>query len=215
MNFLKSMDLYQGIILLSVVLFPVGGWWINDLNTEIDLCERARHDATKPGGFLEEIGELQKKIEIVAQNRRTTSNAIQDPGTYFEGQIMSVDANRGNLKRTDFTPGVPKPTPGKIGKMSVTDFVVDINWGNKGRDKQKVPMDFIYAVCFNCESGARGQGDRAVGAPSVWRLRKLSIGNATGDEWLKKKKTPDPEFEDLWIIKDMEFARREPKVNKR
>lgn len=208
MSFLKSMDLYQGIILLSVVLLPAGGWWVNELDNEIELCERALHDATKSNGFLEEIGELQKKIEIVAQNRRTTSDAIQDPSTYFEGQIMSVSTD---LKKNDFSPGSPKATPDSIGKQKVVDYVVDISWG-RGKQKQVVKMDFIYAVLFNCESGAkRGM---ASGPPSVWRLRKLAIANAVGNEWFKRKKTPDPEMEDKWFINDMKFARREPKAKR-
>lgn len=208
MSFLKTMDLYQGIILLSIILLPAGGWWVNNLSNDIADCERALHDATKPNGFLEEIGELQKKIEIVAANRRTTSDAIQDPSTYFEGQIMSVSTD---LKKNDFTPGSPKPARATIGKQKVVDYVVDIGWG-RGKAKQVVKMDFIYAVLFNCESGAkRGMAN---GPPSVWRLRKLTIANALGSEWLKRKNTPDPEMEDKWFINDMKFARREPVAKK-
>lgn len=206
MNFLKNMDLYQGIILLSVFLLPAGGWWVNDLSEKVAKSERALRDATKQNGFLEEIGELKKKIENVNANKRTTSDAIQDPSTYFEGQILPVSTS---LKRNDFTPGSPKATPTTIGKQKVMDYVVDIKWG-KGRDKQLVPLDFVYAVAFNCESGA--QRGVTTGPPSVWRLRKLSIDNAIGAEWFKRKNTPDPEYEDKWVIKNMKFARREPKV---
>jgi len=206
MNFLKNMDLYQGIILLSVFLLPAGGWWVNDLNNQIAQSEQALDEATRPGGFLEEIGELQKKIEMVAANKRKTSDAIQDHSTYFEGQILQVS---NNLKKNDFSVGTARPVPNTIGRQKVNDYVVEIKWG-KGRDQQVVPLDFLYAVAFNCESGA--QRGVTSGPPSVWRLRKLMVANAIGDDWYKKKNTPAPEYEDKWNIKSMKFARREPKA---
>jgi hypothetical protein len=208
MNFFKSMDLYKGIILMSVLLLPAGGWWVSKLQTEIQECETALRDSTKPGGYLEEIGALQKKIEVVAQNRRTTSNAIESPSIYFQGQIMSVSPD---LKANDFAPGKSVPENATIGKQRVLDHVVDIKWGDS-RNRSKVRMDFVYAVLFNCESGAR-KGMGADGSPSVWRLRSLNIQNASSDAWLGRKKTPEPEMEDGWYIKEMKFARREPRTN--
>ncbi len=204
MNFLKTMDLYKGIILTAVLLLPVGGWWVNKLQTEIETCERSLRDSKRAGGWLEEIGALQKKIEVVAQNRRSTE--IENPSVYFQGQIMSVS---GDLKANDFHPG--RSTPGKVtvGKQKVWDHVVDIKWGD-ARNKHPFQMDFIYAVLFNCESGAtRG---KTTGAPSVWRLHDLSIANKSADGWLRNKRTPEPEMEDAWYIKEMKFARREPRT---
>ncbi|MFT4513782.1 MAG: hypothetical protein ACI91B_002488 [Planctomycetota bacterium] len=204
MNFLKTMDLYKGIILMSVLLLPAGGWWVNKLQTNIESCEKSLRDSKGSGGWLEEIGSLQKKIEVVAQN--STSTEIGNPPVYFEGQIMSVT---GNLKATDFNPKTAPTEKNTVGKQKVSDHVVDVTWG-KSRDKKSYQMDFIYAVLFNCESGAKTGA--ATGAPSVWRLRRLSIQNASSDIWLRTKKTPEPEMEDKWYIKDMKFARREPRA---
>ena len=207
MSFFKTMDLYKGIILMSVLLLPAGAWWVSKLDTDIKECEQSLRSATKPGGWLEEIGSYQKKIEVVAQNRRSTSGAIQSPSIYFQGQIMSVSPD---LKANDFTPQKSRSENATIGKQKVLDHVVDIKWGDN-RNQKKVRMDFIYAVLFNCESGAR-KGVGATGSPSVWRLRSLNIQNESADGWLSRKRTPEPEMEDGWIIKDMKFARREPRT---
>ena len=207
MSFLKTMDLYKGIILMSVLLLPAGAWWVNDLQKKIESCEASLRDSTRAGGWLEEIGSLQKKIEMVAQNSRTTSRAIENPAVYFQGQIMSVSSN---IRANDFNPGKSKPENTTVGKQKVTDHVVDIKWGTSS-NKTKVRMDFIYAVLFNCESGAR-KGVEATGSPSVWRLRDVHVQNASADGWLSRKRTPEPEMEDAWYIKKMKFARREPRT---
>ena len=207
MNFLKTMDLYKAIILMSALLLPMGGWWVAKVQEEIDACEVSLRDAKKPGGFLEEIGSLQKKIEVVVLNGRNTSKAIGSPGVFFQGQIMSVSKN---LKANDFNPQKPKDENTTIGKQKVTDHIVDIKWGSS-KNRNKFGMDFLYAVLFNCESGA-GEGMAATGSTSVWRLRSINIQNASADGWLSSKKTPQPELEDGWYIKEMKFARREPRL---
>lgn len=204
MQFLKTMDLYKGIILLSLVLLPLGGWWVSKLDTEIKSCKTALREASKSGGWLEEIGSLQKKIEVVAQNRSTTSGAIQMPSAYFEGQVMAVS---GDLKQDDFSLRNATQDKVTIGKQKLTDHVVPIDWG-KGRDQKKFKMDFVYAVVFNCESGAR-QNMAVSGPPSVWRLRNLHLVNATDPN--NRNKVPAPEMQDAWLIKEMKFARREPR----
>lgn len=205
MSFFKDMDLYKGIILLSVILLPLGGWWISNLDEQIGQCEAALRTATKSGGYLEEIGKLQKQIEVVAQNRRSVS--IEDPRTYFEGQILAVSPD---LKPDHFSPSQPKGENVTIGRQKAVDQVVSIDWG-RGGDRKEVKMDFVYAVLFNCESGARA-GGVSNGPPSVWRLRSLKLSNVTTDKIMGRKKTPPPEIDDRWYIKEMKFARREPRV---
>ena len=89
MNFLRSMDLYKAIVLLSLVLLPLGGWWVMRLENKIDASKKAIDEARRPGGLIEEIGSLQRKVEVVVQNKRSTSDSINDPRTYFEGQILA------------------------------------------------------------------------------------------------------------------------------
>lgn len=207
MSFFKEMDLYKGIILLSVILLPLGGWWISNLDEEISQCEAALRQATKRGGYIEEIGRLQKQIEVVAKNTRSDS-IIRDPRTYFEGQILAVSEN---LKSDHFSPSAPRDEMVTIGRQKATDKVVTIDWG-RGSDRKEVQMDFVYAVLFNCESGARAGGGAVNASPSVWRLRSLKLANVTTDKILGRDKTPPPELEDRWYIREMKFARREPRA---
>ena len=66
----------------------------------------------------------------------------------------------------------------------------------------------LQAILFNCESGAKGQN---VQAQSIWKLLALSIQNAGVQAVLSSKKTPPPDLEDRWIVKNLDFVRREPK----
>ena len=149
MSLLRNMDLYKGIVLVSLLLLPAGWYWSNHLTKQIDLCKKSITAATRQGGYLEEIGKMQKQIELIAQNQLTTSDSIKEPRTYFEGQIMT--SGKG-LATNDFTTDGPKQeSSGLAGKGQADDFVMSIDWGKE----LKVKMDFVYAVIFNCESGAR------------------------------------------------------------
>ena len=202
MSFFRSMDLYKAIVLVSLILLPLGGWWVLQLDREIADCKQAIRLAERSGGLLEQIGSLQKQIEVVAKNRLSTSEAIRDPRTYFEGQIMR--SARGGLAANDFSPKSAKEESARLkGRQRAKDFVVDIGWSRE----LTVTMDFVYSVLYNCESGAR-TGEK--GPPSVWRLRDLSLVNATNERDVSGNKVPVAELKDLWKIKTMKFARREP-----
>lgn len=205
MNFLRNLDLYKAIVLLSVLLLPLGGWLVKRQDDEIAACKKAINEATRSGGLLEQIGSLQRKVEVVVLNKRAMSDAIKDPGVYFQDQIMIAGGSA--LRPNDFQPMNPKEETATLGtKQRIADHVVDIVWPRKD---MTVPMDFIYAVIFNCESGARAAADQV--QQSVWKLRELSIVNATDGRSLAGFKTPPPELQDKWTIKTMKFARREPK----
>ncbi|HZN37734.1 MAG TPA: hypothetical protein VFD82_02965 [Planctomycetota bacterium] len=209
MRFLRSLDLYKFIVLLAAVLLPLGWWWMRSLDESIRLCRQAIAEATKPGGFLEQIGNLQKKVEVVVVNRFNTSDAINEPRIYFQNQILAAGGT--TLKSDDFgLPTDPKDEPAWMGTspQKASDLVAEVTWK---RTDLKVPMGFIYAVLFNAESGARVGGNQQ-GQQSVWKLRELSIVNAT-DERLtgSGSKTPPAELRDDWSIKTMKFARREPR----
>jgi hypothetical protein len=207
MNFLRSLDLYKVIVLLSFLVLPLGAWWCHDLDQRIEASRKSIGDATRPGGLLEQIGNLQKKIEVVAQNRRLTSDAINMPRPYFEGQIIAAGGQ--NLKTDDFGLTDPKVEPAVLGqtKQRADDYVVDVTWQRKDF---AVQLDFIYAVLFNCESGA-GRAGEQIGRQSIWKLRELQLVNVTDDRLLQSYKTPPPELADKWSIRTMKFARREPR----
>lgn len=208
MSFLRTMDLYKAIVLLSLVLLPLGGWLIKRVDEQIDQSRTAIRNATAPNGTLEQIGNLQKKVETVVANSRNTTDAISQSRTYFEGQILAAAGNSG-LKQTEFQPSEPKEEPAVLGpgsaRQRATDFVIDISWLRK----DPVQMDFVYAVLWNCESGARAVGEQV--QQSVWKLRELHLVNATDEKTFTSYRTPPPELTDRWSIKQLKFARREPK----
>jgi hypothetical protein len=205
MNFLRSMDLYKAIVLLSLVLLPLGGWWVMRLDSKIVASKKAIDEAKRPGGLIEQIGSLQRKVEVVVQNKRSTSDSINDPRTYFEGQILAAGGS--GLKTSDFQPAPAREEKATLAsKQPITDYVVDISWPRKDL---AVQMDFVYAVIFNCESGARMTGDTV--QQSVWKLRELHLVNATDERLKQGFKTPPPELQDKWTIKKMSMARREPR----
>lgn len=207
-RFFRTMDLYKGIVLAAALLLPIGGWLVREQAQTIDACKRAIDEATRPNGLLEEIGRLQRKVEIVVQNKRGMSDAIEKPTTYFEGQISA--AGGANLKVSDYTIGSVKVEGGTLpgSKQSVNDSVIDVVWPRKDFT---VPMDFVYAVLFNCESGAGLDPSKS---QSVWKLRNLDIANATDERLLSAFNTPPAELQDKWTIRSMSFVRREPAKGK-
>jgi hypothetical protein len=204
MALLRNMDLYKAIVLLSVVLLPLGGWLIKGLDENIKACRTTLNEARRPGGIVEQIGGLQRKVEVVNLNNRSTKDAISAPGTYFEGQILAAGGS--GIKVSDFNPKEPQEQGWTLGKSRVADYVVDIDWV---RRDMVVTLEFVYAVLFNCESGARQAGDAA--QQSVWKLRELQLVNVTNPAIGTKNDTPPPELEDKWQIRKMSFARREPR----
>jgi hypothetical protein len=129
------------------------------------------------------------------------------PRPYFQGQIIAAAAGGAGLKTDDFGLSDPKEEPATMGssRQRAADYVVDVTWN---RDEFSVSLAFVYAVLFNCESGAHGGGQ---GHPSIWKLRELHIVNATDERLTTSFKTPPPELADSWIIRTMKFARREPR----
>jgi len=208
MGFFRRLDLYKAIILLCLVALPVCGWWCLKLDESIDECKIAIREATRPGGLLEQIGALQKKVELVVQNRHSTSDAIKIPETYFAGQILAAASQ--DLQGNDFGLEPQKEEPATLsgGKQKANDFIVGITWKRKDL---AVKLAFIYAVIFNCESGNMTGVVRA-GQQSVWKLRDLEIVNATDEKAFNSSSVPPPELEDRWMIKKMAFARREPRA---
>ncbi len=205
MSFFRNMDLYKAIVLLSLVLLPAGGWMVKLIDDDLVACKKAIHDATKAGGVVEEIGSLQRKVEVVIQNQRGLSDAINAPRTYFEEQILAAGGS--GLKTNDFQPSEPKEESVTLkSKQRIVDYVADVTWPRK---ELLVSMDFVYAVLFNCESGARQAGDQV--QQSVWKLRELTLVNSTDERTISGHNTPPPELLDKWRITNMKFARREPR----
>lgn len=208
MKFLREMDLYKALILLCLVAMPICGYWLMTIEQSIKDCERAVQDATKTHGQLEEIGALQKQVELVVANR--PGDATQQPREYFQGQILAAASQ--SLVATDFHLTDPKEEAAYLGgsKQKAKDHVIEVTWKNKALS---LPLAFVYAVVFNCESGARTGGGDQSGLQSIWKLRRLELINATNEKLASPSsnaEVPPPELEDKWTIKQMQFARREP-----
>jgi hypothetical protein len=200
------MDLYKVVILVSLLLLPGMGWMIKQTQDSIVEANKELRLATRKDGLLSEIGELRQQIQTVENNRVSGSGAEQYK-VYFERQITNA-APPGALSGSDFTVSNAKPvnavTSGST-KQRAQDHVVGIDF----RKDFKLTWEFLFALLFNSESAAQGAGGRAL--PSIWKLRKLNIQNATFAE-VRSGNTPPLPFQDAWLIRPrgLEFARREP-----
>lgn len=207
MKFLKDLDGYKALILLCLIAAPACGYWCYSQQQTIDACRKALQDAPR---LLQDIGALQKKVEMVVQNRHSTTDATQQPGVYFQGQILAAASQ--NLNTNDFQLNAPKSETATLaGKGKATDYVAEVVWQRKDLS---LPLAFVYAVLFNCESGARPGGE-AAGVQSIWKLRSLEIQNSTNEKLMSLSEAPPPELEDRWTIRKMWFARREPVASSR
>ncbi|MBM4060322.1 MAG: hypothetical protein FJ265_04370 [Planctomycetes bacterium] len=204
---LREMDLYKVLILICLVALPVCGWWCYAQQQEIEACRKAITEAGRPGGLVEQIGSLQKKVEIVANNRISGNDiAIQQPRMYLEQQIMA--SARQNLTTSDFSIADPKEETVSLGgKQQAVDYVAEVTWKNKAL---ALPLEFLWAVMWNCESSAR-PGSGTASLQPIWKLRELKIANSTNERLLNSYEPPPAELEDKWKIDKMSFARREPK----
>lgn len=207
MNILRNLDAYRVIVIVCLVLLPLGWWLVRDLEKEIAACNATIRAAKGEKGLIEEIGKLQRKVEVVVQNKRSMSDSIKDPRTYFQGQLLQSGPG---LKANDFSIQDPKEEPSTLAsKQAIVDYVVDIaGW----RKDLPVKLDFLYAAIYNCESGASAVSEAA--QQSVWRLRDLKVVNASDPTGFSGGKTPPPELKDEWLIQELKFARREPRKGK-
>lgn len=210
MSFLKNMELPEWTIIGSLLALPFVGWWISTEQSAIDV---ARTAIRRNSNELELIGKLQGQVELVERNRRTTGATPQDPGTYFEMQLTESDANR-VLKTDDYEIGKPNPRRGTVGSgrasQQVTDYDVDIQFQKKDNKTDfTMTRDFLFAVLFNCESGAR---EGSAPLPAIWKLQELSLVNPMADNAFKGgKKVPPQPIDDVWVVKKLKFSRREPR----
>lgn len=209
MKLFANFDLYKGVILASVVLLPGVGWWIQSTRTAIETANKAVNEAIKAGGLLEEVGKLQKQLKTVEDNRVSTSSQTGSTDLYFEGQIFR-SAVSGQLQKDQFKISPPREENVMTGeKQQAKDIVVKIDWQPRAGKEFTFYRDFLFAVLFNCESSARSANTEPL--PSIWKLYKLKMVNATVAKSLAQQLTPPAELADEWIVNEMSFARREPR----
>ena len=211
MKLFANLDLYKGVIWLSLPLTAGAGWWIKTTRDAIATANRAINEAVKPAGQLEEIGKLLKQLDIVETNRATRGGKDDNQSVYFEGQIFR-SVKQGAIGQDQFR---IQPLPDQVvqtsSKQSARDFITKIDWLPRNGKEFTFPRELLFAVLFNCESGARDQSTTLM--PSIWKLYSLKITNAALQKEMTNTLTPPIEVEDNWLVGKMEFARREP--NKR
>ncbi len=195
-NLFSDLDLYKIIILLSLVLIPVVGFWAYSLEGQLQEASRAISQAKKPGGTLEQIGQYQKAVEE-QQRHQTKQGSATNPELYFDQQIRKASSGEGGvaLSRSDFQ--ITQKPDQSARRNKAVDSLVSITWKKGGREQFSLSRDFILAVLFNCESQA-----------PIWKLRELRMQN---EEATGRGKVPPPEFQDKWKVSTMTFARRRPK----
>jgi hypothetical protein len=209
MKLFDNFDLYKGVILASLLLLPVTGWWIRSTQNAISLAEDSIYDATTQNGYLEEIGKLQKQLRTVEDNRASASTQTGNSSTYFEGQIFR-SASSGQLDKNQFNISPPREENVTTGnKQAAKDTIVKIDWMPRGGKEFTFTREFLFAVLFNCESSARSKDSAPL--PSIWKLHSIKMVNATASKLLSQQMTPPAELQDEWIVSNMQFARREPR----
>ncbi|MGE3173942.1 MAG: hypothetical protein AB7O97_15055 [Planctomycetota bacterium] len=212
MSFFQNMDLYKGVILGSVVLLPAAGWWIKTTQDGIDEANRAVIAATRSGGYIEEIGRLEQQLRTVDRNSRAMSVGTGNPDLYFDRQII-ISATGNRIDKNQFKINPPREDPAMTGKQPVTDHIVKIDWLPRGGKDYAFSMEFLFAVLFNCETGWTGSATQDL--PSIWKLYSLKIDNEELQKLAVQQMAPPPQVADQWIVSKMEFARREPRKDRR
>lgn len=212
MNFFREMDLYKWVIVASLLLLPAAGWWIKKSSDDIQAAKKAITEATADRGrdsaWLTEIGKLQSQIELVNNNKLSIGDATEQPQVYFETQIFR--SVKDGMKKDQFQFKPQRQEERAVAgseKQRANEFIIGIDFVKGAGKEFEMSREVLQAILFNCESGAK---DRGVQAQSIWKLSSLSVANATAPMLLTTHKTPPPDLEDRWVVKDLQFARREP-----
>ena len=194
---MKDLDLYKIIIYLSILAIPVAGYWAYHETQQLKVAKAAVKRATKGSrsdpSLLEKIGLLQKEIETIKSAARDNSSG--DASIYFEKEISGATG----LGQTDFS--VRQDIKPGSGTRSWTDITADIKFERAGKPLP-LSREQIYALLFNCEAKSEG----------VWKLRSFEMINEEAAR--SRGKSPPPKtVSDIWELKKMIFARREPAKN--
>jgi hypothetical protein len=205
-SFFREMDLYKFAILISIVLLLVTGSWIGHTTQEIAVAQKAVVDAAKPGGWLERIGKARGHLDMISSNV-VSSEDVKLPQSYFEKQIMRSPG----IDTSDFKCVLDKGDHA-LDRQKVTDYLAKIEFPRKGNKGMEITREILFALLFNCESGARGKD---VPAQSIWKLQELDVQNTTASaqEKFSGHKAPPSELEDRWsMTRPIVFVRREPQA---
>lgn len=192
MSLFRDMDLYKGIIILSLLLIPGALGFVFWVQGELQAAQAAVAAAERPRtGEIEKIGALQRQFETVDQNAASVRTSGGSPAVYFQNQITT--SSKGTIGANDYEVS-PEKTSAVPGRRDAQDQLVSINF----RKGLVLPRALIHALVFNCESAG----------VQVWKLRRLRVSNV---EIAKlRNQAPPQTVADDWEIGTLEFARRKP-----
>ena len=200
MSLFRDLDLYKVIILISLLLLPVSLGFVYWVEGEVERAQAALVAAEGPGareGEIEKIGMLQRQLETVEKNASKERAAGGSHAVFFQQQIQTSSDN--TLSTNDYEIG-PELRAGVGGQKNAQDQEVTITFRSSDRKPKPLPRDFIHAMIFNIEaSGAQ-----------VWKLRQLQMRNVDLAQVSQRKEMPEKTVSDLWEIRALKFARREP-----
>jgi len=192
-NLFQNMDLYKVIILASLVLLPVVGFWSYQLEGELDRGRTAIANATKSRGDLEEIGKFQAAVEKQLANRGS-GDGVESHRIYFNKQIVKAAPR---LKRSNFeiTPLNTQSVGGR-GRARAIDSSMSVIF-KQGSKRMPLTRKELNAIIFNAESQS-----------PVWKLRDLHIVNA--GHQARANRAPALPLEDKWLVQTLSFTSRRP-----
>jgi hypothetical protein len=197
---MKSLDLEKVIILLSILLLPVAGYWVYHLNDRIEKGRAAlARETAQPEGTIVQIHTLQQ--QIVNTRRNLDRASVGDPGVYFQQQISDAQKGAPTLSQEDFSVHVSSDgavrAKDRSRRIIAQDEAVAIRFVRG--DDSMVNRSTINAILFNAESQS-----------PIWKLRKLKIVNKDFGTGGRTAGAPPLEMPDMWQIMDMKFVRRKP-----
>lgn len=200
---MKNLDLEKWIIIVSLLLLPVAGWWVMSLREQMREGDVALASAKSKTGIINEVYNLQFMIDETKRELRKQGGEAIRSGTYFRNRLEGSLRNNPNLKidRADITVSEQKPITRRANKSTGTppyeDVSVKITFGKSG--KMMLPRSFINAFIVNSESQS-----------PIWKLRALQIVNKDFAGRGGRSAVPPLEMSDEWQVKTMTFARRKP-----
>ncbi len=194
---MKNLDLEKVIIILSLLLMPVAGFWIWSLTEELKVADSAMQPRAMRT-TIKEIYRLQDLIDRTNRELNKPGESAEDFQTYFRNRAMQSQKGTPILRREEITVNQTRATPIRVARQVIgEDIEVKIALGKGLRGGKALPRDFINAFVVNSESGS-----------PIWKLRNFKIVNQSFKGL--RNRPPPLETEDRWFVNEVVFARSRP-----
>ena len=198
---MDNRDLEKWVIIVSLLLLPVAGYWVMGLRDQLETAETALTAAKSKKGVISEVFDLQLMIDATKKELRKQGGEATREGTYFQNRLdNSLRGNKSlTLSRSDITVAAQKPITRKKTRSTpgYEDVSVKITFGKSG--KKMLPRSFINAFIVNSESQS-----------PIWKLRSLHMVNKDFAGAGGRSAVPPLEMSDEWQMRRLVFARRKP-----